>query len=76
MVYLIIIGIGVLIGICIYMACLIATDEQKRIDHEWELKGSAKREGQWYGNVFISDEEMAESARNVMRRMREEGNEF
>ena len=42
--YLIIIGIGVVIGICIYIACLIATDEQKRIDHEWELKESARRE--------------------------------
>ena len=40
MVYLIIIGIG----ICIYIACLIAQDEQKRIDHEWELKESARRE--------------------------------
>lgn len=42
--YLIIIGIGVLIGICIYIACRIAQDEQKRIDHEWELKQSARRE--------------------------------
>lgn len=37
-----------------------------------ELKESTKKDGQWYGSVFISDEEMEESARNVMRRMRGE----
>lgn len=39
---------------------------------ERELKESTKKDGQWYGSVFISDEEMEESARNVMRRMRGE----
>lgn len=63
-------GITILLAVILYISWRIAEDEQRKFDHELELKQSAKREKE--RSAFpskLTDQEMMDVAREVERRM-------